>query len=131
MATLFCSIRLTQDICADDLVVLGDITQLQQVILNLVNNAHDALQGVILPEIIVNLTLFTPDAAFKKRCGNKVAKKYAHLSALDASAAILFATGYDQTHVLDEHAIDSNRCSVINKPYAVDKLSQLIRGLID
>jgi len=280
-------IRLTQDICADDLVVLGDITQLQQIILNLVNNARDALEGMIAPEIKVALSLYKPGKAFGQQHEDReLADQYAHLSvsdngcgiphaeqqrifepfyttkeqgkgtglglamvfgavqthhgmvevesevghgstlhiylplqqqvrsqfdlaptqetltgegetilladdefqvrevtgevleelgyrvllaadgveavalfaehhdyialtildvvmpamggreaadkirAMDASAAILFATGYDQARVLDDKIITSDHCGVINKPYAVDKLSRVIRDMI-
>jgi len=58
------NIQLTQDICNDDLALDGNIVQLQQVIMNLINNARDAMNGVHAPKIQITLSLFHPDKVF-------------------------------------------------------------------
>lgn len=57
-------IQLIIDFGSDPLPVMGDIIQLQQVFLNLLNNARDALSGVEKPRIEVLLKRYEPDAAF-------------------------------------------------------------------
>ncbi|MDT8336164.1 MAG: hybrid sensor histidine kinase/response regulator, partial [Desulfurivibrionaceae bacterium] len=52
------------DICSEDLVIRGDATQLQQVLMNLLNNARDAVAGVAVPEIGCSLAPYTADPSF-------------------------------------------------------------------
>jgi PAS domain S-box-containing protein len=59
------SIHFTVDYGKDPLPVMGDITQLQQVFLNLLTNARDALEGVPEASIDVALLHYDPDAAFR------------------------------------------------------------------
>jgi len=59
-------IRLSINYGDHPLHVLGDITQLQQLFLNLLTNARDALQGVEKPRIDVTLEYYEPDAAFRE-----------------------------------------------------------------
>lgn len=83
------NIRVEQDICSDELVIQGDLTQLQQMILNLTNNACQALEGAGAPEISIKLDAYTPDAVFKQRYTHlKLAEKYAHLSVQDNGMGI-------------------------------------------
>jgi len=49
-------IQFNIDICPNELFVKGDATQLQQVLLNLVNNARDALQDSATPVISITVT---------------------------------------------------------------------------
>ena len=78
------NIHVEQDICSDELVIQGDITQLQQIVLNLSNNACDALEGSAAPEITIKLDAYTPDAAFKQKYSHLgIAETYAHLCVHD------------------------------------------------
>lgn len=55
------------DICSEELVIRGDATQLQQVLMNLLNNARDAVAGVAVPEIGCSLAPYTADPSFRSR----------------------------------------------------------------
>ncbi len=61
------NINISQHICSENLIIKGDATQLQQIIMNLLNNARDALDGVREPHIEINLKLFTPDKLFMQK----------------------------------------------------------------
>lgn len=83
------NIKIRHHFCSDDLVVLGDITQLQQVVLNLMNNARDALEGSASPEIIIELNMFTANSAFKNKYQNRSdSDHFAHLSIQDNGKGI-------------------------------------------
>jgi len=58
------SISTEQDFCASKLFINGNATQIQQMLMNLMNNARDALAGTSKPVIRVTLRKFEPDAAF-------------------------------------------------------------------
>lgn len=58
------NIALHHDICSDQLLINGDGTQLHQVLMNLINNARDAIEDVKNPTIKVKLDLFEPDKKF-------------------------------------------------------------------
>ncbi|MDQ6965456.1 MAG: response regulator [Mariprofundaceae bacterium] len=58
------SIRLDLHICSDDMQVYGDSTQIHQMLMNLINNASDALEDVESPTISISLEAFTADEAF-------------------------------------------------------------------
>ena len=45
-------------------IIKGDATQLQQVLLNLLNNARDALKGIEQPRIDMRLSRYDPDSQF-------------------------------------------------------------------
>jgi len=57
-------IALKLDICEEKLSVKGDVTQLQQVLMNLLNNARDALQASVDGRISVSLKPGHPDQSF-------------------------------------------------------------------
>ncbi|MDX8414461.1 MAG: PAS domain S-box protein [Mariprofundales bacterium] len=61
------NIQFRYDITADPLTISGDATQLQQVLMNLLNNARDAVSQTKKPEITLSLTGFTADGDFCKR----------------------------------------------------------------
>jgi len=52
------SIEHSCNICEKELIINGDVTQLQQVLLNLLNNAAHAVKGVAKPKISCNLAYF-------------------------------------------------------------------------
>jgi len=57
-------IEMRQDVCAEPLQIKGDATQLHQVLLNLINNARDAVEAVDKPVITTRLEPLHADAAF-------------------------------------------------------------------
>ncbi|PJA31328.1 MAG: hybrid sensor histidine kinase/response regulator [Zetaproteobacteria bacterium CG_4_9_14_3_um_filter_53_7] len=61
------NIRLICSVLTGDTQINGDINQLQQVVLNLINNARDAVQDVVDPEISVRLEQFGANEAFQHR----------------------------------------------------------------
>ncbi len=66
------SIHFRYSIPIEQLVVRGDATQLQQVVMNLLNNARDELKETEDPEIEVRLIRYEPDAAFLQRHSTRV-----------------------------------------------------------
>jgi len=58
-------VRLEVALPADPFVVRGDAGQLQQVLINLLTNARDALEGRPDPTIRLSVQWFAPDAAFR------------------------------------------------------------------
>jgi len=70
--------------CEDpDLTIDADLTQVQQLLLNLINNARDAVRGSEAPIIRVHLTRMRPDADFFSRHGDAVTGKYVYLRVED------------------------------------------------
>jgi len=51
----------------EDLFIHGDLTQLQQILINLINNARDAVEGMKDGKIICSLKPYTADNAFRQR----------------------------------------------------------------
>jgi len=82
------NIKIRHNICSDDLMVEGDATQLHQILMNLLNNAHDAVEGVAAPVLTVNLESFQPDDGFLKTHPYFIARRYAHLSVKDNGCGI-------------------------------------------
>jgi len=81
------NIAMQQDICSESLTIEGDATQLHQVLMNLVNNARDALDGVASPCITTRLDVFQADAEWIEH--HAVASDaYAHLSVADNGCGI-------------------------------------------
>jgi len=67
--------------------ICGDATQIQQIIMNLVNNARDALNGVGNGRIVVRLSRYEPDAVFSAEYQTGSAA-YACLSVADNGEGI-------------------------------------------
>jgi len=82
------NIALQEDICADTLPVMGDSTLLHQVLMNLINNARDAVEGAQHPEITVTLALFHADETFIKSQSDFPKGLYARLSVKDNGCGI-------------------------------------------
>jgi len=93
------NIRVEQEFTSDTLMIRGDSSQLQQVILNIINNARDALENTAAPEINVKLRLYTPDKAFRQKHGDTgIVDQYAHLSIRDNGCGISDA---DKQHIFE------------------------------
>jgi PAS domain S-box-containing protein len=82
------SIRLVREFCDEELPVLGDITQIEQVLMNLLGNARDALIDSKDPMIAVRLERFVPDAHFGRAHPGKTAGAYARLTVEDNGEGI-------------------------------------------
>jgi CheY-like chemotaxis protein len=77
------NIELHQEICSNTLQINGDATQLHQVLLNLINNARDAVEGKNDPSITIRLEAWHPDKAFIGNHSYFEDQSYAHLSVED------------------------------------------------
>ncbi|WP_167631334.1 PAS domain-containing hybrid sensor histidine kinase/response regulator [Mariprofundus ferrooxydans] len=58
------NIQLNDAICTEPLCIRGDVTQLQQIVINLLNNARDAVAFADKPAITLSLSLFEADDHF-------------------------------------------------------------------
>ena len=76
-------IAMQSEIAEQELVILGDETQLQQVVMNLLNNAHDAVWEVNDPKITLRLAEYIPDNEFRSRHRDLEAAVFARISILD------------------------------------------------
>jgi len=76
------------EVSPEELVVIGDETQLQQVIMNLLNNAHDAVWGVEEPKVRLQLDAYLPDPTFKTRHPELDVEFFARLSIIDNGCGI-------------------------------------------
>jgi len=76
----------------------GNVTQLQQVLLNLITNARDAVADVSHPNIAIALDLYQPEDTFLAQHPYFEARPYAHLSVSDNGAGISQA---DQEQIFD------------------------------
>ena len=70
------------------LYINGNATQIQQILMNLMNNARDALVGAESPEIRVSLSVFEADALFRSTRPGADSSLYARLMVCDNGAGI-------------------------------------------
>jgi len=77
------NIELICNPCQENLIIDGDTTQLQQVLMNLLNNARDAVSHVSQPKITCTLKPFTATDEFKNTHPNINAVRFAQLSIKD------------------------------------------------
>jgi len=82
------NITIHQNIGIDPLQINGDSTQLHQVLMNLVNNACDALEGADSPCITIKLDAFHADEKFIEVHPDINVGRYAHLSVEDNGEGI-------------------------------------------
>jgi len=82
------NILCSSDIAADPLPVECDATQLQQMLMNLLTNARDAVQGKDDPEIVLSLARFEPDRQFLQEYPDANASAYAMLCVEDNGCGI-------------------------------------------
>lgn len=81
-------IRLNLDICDMNLSILGDETQLQQVLMNMLNNARDALKESEQGSIVVSLQRFVIDQKFADRFPDIHQEAMARLTVSDNGCGI-------------------------------------------
>jgi len=74
--------------CDEPLTVYGDVTQLQQALMNLLNNACDAVADVPQPRIACSLASYSADAAFRKRHPDVKGEQFACLTVRDNGCGI-------------------------------------------
>lgn len=82
------NIKLAMQIKESDLYIKGDINQLQQVIMNLINNARDAVQNADEPTITVKLESFEADTQFISKHPEVSARQFACISVSDNGTGI-------------------------------------------
>ena len=87
-STLPENIEFHQSICRDPLSIDGDGTQIHQALMNLINNARDAVDSVDNPRITIRLEAFYPDDAFVNHHTYFTTGAYAHLSVEDNGCGI-------------------------------------------
>jgi len=76
------------DACQENLVIVGDPTQLQQVLMNLISNARDAVKGVLNPKINCSLEPYQADAKFIERHSELSGVEMARISVHDNGCGI-------------------------------------------
>jgi len=77
------NIQLTLDVPAEQCIVKGDATLLQQVLLNLVTNARHAVSGYQQPEIRVSLDRIEPDKTWREKHSQPADRAFARLCIAD------------------------------------------------
>jgi len=87
-ASLSATIALHSDLGSKTLPITGDDTQLHQVLMNLINNARDAVAGVASPTITVTLSPYQTDDHFLAAHPTCAMGIYAHLSVHDNGCGI-------------------------------------------
>lgn len=76
-------------ICTDELMLIGDATQLEQVVMNLLNNARDAVESVSDPVIQLTLDEYEADEQFKKDYPKVRGDRLVHIMVADNGSGIL------------------------------------------
>jgi len=82
------NIKVQQSICSDPLPVKADATQLHQALMNLINNACDAVENVEDPLISISLEIFQADKQFVQANEGFEIGQYALLSVEDNGCGI-------------------------------------------
>jgi len=82
------SIESRCDVCSEELVVNADPTQLQQVLMNLLNNAGTAVAKTETPRISCTLDVLTADPAFLQHHPELKGERFAHLCIRDNGPGI-------------------------------------------
>ncbi|PIW44469.1 MAG: hypothetical protein COW18_12950 [Zetaproteobacteria bacterium CG12_big_fil_rev_8_21_14_0_65_54_13] len=82
------NITVSQDIPDNPMIIKGDGTQIHQVLMNLINNARDALEGVENPRIDIRLAYLHTDPDFRHAYPHATHDNYAHLSIADNGCGI-------------------------------------------
>jgi len=82
------NIKYDINLCGEDMIIKGDKTQCQQVLINLLNNACDAVVGRPNPEISVTLEHFTGDESFVQKHPGTLGREFAHVIVRDNGEGI-------------------------------------------
>jgi len=82
------NIELICDTCEEPLIIHGDATQLQQVLMNLVNNARDAVSQMDQPRVSCSLTPFVATDVFHKKHPDSKETEFAVLTVRDNGSGI-------------------------------------------
>ncbi|MDQ6967652.1 MAG: ATP-binding protein [Mariprofundaceae bacterium] len=82
------NIQLIVDIKKSDMNVKADINQLQQVIVNLINNARDAVCEAPEPSITIKLEHFLADSSFSEKHAVGISSEFACISIIDNGEGI-------------------------------------------
>lgn len=77
------NVRVSPSLSDEPMTILGDATQLQQVILNLLNNANDAVSEVKAPHIQLSLRRWLPDEEFYRTNSDAKQQAYAQITVSD------------------------------------------------
>ncbi|MDX8389865.1 MAG: PAS domain S-box protein, partial [Mariprofundaceae bacterium] len=73
---------------ADPFMVYGDMTQLQQIVINLLNNARDAVVNVPQPEIELKLSAYGADKHFRDKYPDLLSDDFVCLSVRDNGSGV-------------------------------------------
>jgi len=92
------NIHVKHDIGNNPMMVYADSSQLQQVLMNLLNNARDAVEHTAEPTITVTLHTYTPSESFKKKHGVTDVGTWVHLCVQDNGYGI---AEEDAKHIFD------------------------------
>ncbi|MDQ6987475.1 MAG: ATP-binding protein [Mariprofundaceae bacterium] len=82
------NIKIRSIFCKEALNINGDATQLQQVLMNLLNNARDALAGHAKPEIVIKVEAVEADEILAKKFPDLTTHRLAKLTVSDNGRGI-------------------------------------------
>ena len=92
------NITFTTNFCQNELVVNGDATQLHQALINLLNNARDAVSSVAEPQVTLALDEYEADAEFIRLHPSIKGTSFARLTVSDNGTGI---SQDEQEHIFE------------------------------
>ncbi|MDX8396255.1 MAG: ATP-binding protein, partial [Mariprofundaceae bacterium] len=81
-------INMQEEFPSEELTINADATQLQQVLMNLLSNARDAVKECPNPEIRITLSQFEADESFKSQHPDMQTSRFAHIRISDNGSGI-------------------------------------------